>query len=191
MHTLHWICIEAESPESAAAQIKDNLNTNEEGYRLANWSDWHVVGGGRWNPDSEGIKSADNPSDCCYKDRTNMVVSYKDNPDEFITVLSDIKQYRIKYMNEKLLKLDNAVDKLKSDIVDYISNDCKLNNDREFDFSRWEIKGAITMLSSEWTPDSLFFDNQEFTSKLQYLEERLDKPEEAMRQYLVPVDFHF
>jgi excinuclease UvrABC helicase subunit UvrB len=120
-----------------------------------------------------------------------MVVSYKDNPDKFKEVLSDIKKYRIEYMNKKLTKLDNAFDKLKSDIVDYISNDCRLNSDREFDFSRWEIKEAITMLSSDWTPDSSFFDNQEFTSKIQYLEERLDKPEEAMRQYLVPVDFHF
>ena len=118
-------------------------------------------------------------------------VSYKDNPDKFKEVLSDIKKYRIKYMNDKLTKLDNAFDKLKSDIVDYISNDCKLNNDREFDFSRWEIKEAITMLSSEWTPDSSFFDHNEFTSSLQYLEERLDKPEEAALHYLVPVDFHF
>ena len=180
MHTLHWICIEAESPEEAAAQVKDNLSPNEDGYRMADWSDWHVVGGGRWNPEGDS-----------YKDTVNMVVSYKDNPDKFKEVLSDIKKYRIEFMNKKLTILDNAFDKLKSDIVDYISNDCKLNNDREFDFSRWEIKEAITMLSSDWTPDSSFFDNQEFTSKVQYLEERLDKPEEAMRQYLVPVDFHF
>jgi hypothetical protein len=178
MHTLHWICIEADSKMSAFAAIKDNLQPNEDGYRLADWSDWHVVGGGRW-------------SDKPYENSSDMIISYAEKPDEFITVLSDIKQYRIKYMNEKLLKLDNAVDKLKSDIVDYISNDCKLNSDREFDFSRWEVKEAIAMLGSDWTPDSLFFDNQEFTSKVQYLEERLDKPEEAMRQYLVPVDFHF
>jgi len=110
-----------------------------------------------------------------------MVVSYKDNPDKFKEVLADIKTYRIAYMNKKLVSLDTAVDKLKSDIVDYISNDCRLSSDREFDFSRWEIKEAITMLSSDWTPDSGFFDNQEFSSKIQYLEERLDKPDEAMR----------
>jgi hypothetical protein len=94
-------------------------------------------------------------------------------------------------MNDKLTKLDNAFDNLKSDVVDYISNDCKLDNKRQFDFSRWEIKEAIDMLNSQWTCDSSFFDHNEFTSSLQYLEERLDKPEEAALHYLVPVDFHF
>ena len=180
MHTLHWIATKAKDRQEAFDIVTVSLMPNEDGYRLADWSDWHVVGGGRWN--SEGDS---------YKDTDNMVVSYKDNPDKFKEVLADIKTYRIAYMNKKLVSLDTAVDKLKSDIVDYISNDCRLNSDREFDFSRWEIKEAITMLSSDWTPDSGFFDNQEFSSKIQYLEERLDKPEEAMRQYLVPVDFHF
>ena len=54
---------------------------------MADWSDWHVVGGGRWNPEGDS-----------YKDTVNMVVSYKDNPDKFKEVLSDIKKYRIKYM---------------------------------------------------------------------------------------------
>ena len=180
MHTLHWISIEAESSEEAAAQIKDNLETNEDGYRLADWSDWHVVGGGRWNSEGDG-----------YSDTTNMVVSYKDNPDKFKEALDNIKTYRKNYMNEKLVKLQPAFDKLQSDVVDYISNDCKLEDKRQYDFSRWEITETINMINNKWTPDSAFFDNQEFTSSMQYLEQRLDKPEEAMRQYLVPVDFHF
>ena len=147
---------------------------------MPDWSDWHVVGGGRWNPDGDS-----------YKDTENMVISYKDNPDKFKEVLSDIKKYRIEFMNKKLTSLDNAFDNLKSDIIDYIGNDCRLGDKRQFVFSRWELTEAITMLGSDWTPDSAFFDNKEFTSKVQYLEERLDKPKEAMRQYLVPVDFHF
>ena len=178
MHTLHWIATKADSKLEAFAIVTDSLMPNEDGYRLADWSDWHVVGGGRW-------------SEKQYENSQDMIISYAEKPEKFMEVLSDIKQYRIKYMNEKLTKLDNAFDKLKSDIVDYISNDCKLNNDREFDFSRWEIKEAITMLSSDWTPDSAFYDHNEFTSKFQYLEERLDKPEEAPLHYLVPVDFHF
>ncbi len=180
MHTLHWIAIKADSKENAFGIIKDNLLPNEDGYRLADWSDWHVVGGGRWNNVGDG-----------YTDQDNMVISYAENPDEFKKVLSNIKQHRINYMNNKLTKLDEAFDKLKSDIVDYISNDCKLDDSRRFDFSRWEIKEAISMLGSDWTYDSGFFDNEEFTSELRYLEERLDKPEEAALHYLVPVDFHF
>ena len=64
---------------------------------MADWSDWHVVGGGRWNPEGDS-----------YKDTVNMVVSYKDNPDNFKEVLSDIKKYRIEFMNKKLIILDNA-----------------------------------------------------------------------------------
>jgi hypothetical protein len=180
MHTLHWIAIKADSKESAFGIVKDNLLPNEDGYRLADWSDWHVVGGGRWNSVGNG-----------YTDQDNMIISYAEKPDEFKKVLSNIKQHRINYMNNKLTKLDEAFDKLKSDIVDYISNDCKLDDNRRFDFSRWEIKEAISMLGSDWTPDSAFFDNEEFTSELRYLEERLDKPEEAALHYLVPVDFHF
>lgn len=178
MHTLHWIAIKAESRQEAFDIATLSLLPSDEGYRLADWSDWHVVGGGRW-------------SESQYKDSQDLIISYAEQPDEFMKVLSNIKQYRIKYMNEKLLKLDSAFDKLKSDIVDYISSDCRLDSDREFDFSRWEIKEAITMLSSEWTPDSGFYDHSEFTAKFQYLEERLDKPEQARLEYLVPVDFHF
>jgi len=115
-----------------------------------------------------------------------MDTSYK-----FKEALDNIKTYRIKYMNEKLVKLQPAFDKLQSDVVDYISNDCKLEDKRQYDFSRWDITEVINMINNKWTPDSAFFDNQEFTSSIQYLEQRLDKPEEAMRQYLVPVDFHF
>ena len=178
MHTLHWIAVKAESKQEAFDIATLSLLPSDEGYRIADWSDWHVVGGGRW-------------SETPYKDSQNMIISYDEQPDEFMTVLSNIKKYRITYMNDKLTKLDSAFDKLKSDIVDYISNDCGLDDKRQFDFSRWEIKEAITMLSGEWTPDSGFYDHSEFTSKFKYLEERLDKPEEAKLHYLVPVDFHF
>jgi hypothetical protein len=66
-----------------------------------------------------------------------------------------------------------------------------LEDSRQFDFSRWDIKDCISMLNNIWTPDSGFYDNQEFTSSLQYLEERLDNEEQGALQYLVPVDFHF
>ena len=178
MHTLHWIATKANSKQEAFDNISYDLLPSDEGYRLADWSDWHVVGGGRYSASQ-------------YEPSQDMIISYAETPDKFMEVLSDIKKYRIEFMNNKLTKLDEAFDKLKSDIVDYISNDCSLEDKREFDFSRWEIKEAITMLSSEWTPDSGFFDHCENSSKFRYLQERLDKPEEAVLHYLVPVDFHF
>jgi len=178
MHTLHWIATKAKDRQEAFDIVTVSLMPNEDGNRMADWSDWHVVGGGRW-------------SDSAYQNSSDMIISYAEKPDEFKKTIEDIKRYRINYMNDKLTKLDNAFDNLKSDVVDYISNDCKLNDNRQFDFSRWNITEAIDMINSKWTCDSAFFDHNEFTSSFQYLEERLDKPEEAMRQYLVPVDFHF
>jgi hypothetical protein len=46
-------------------------------------------------------------------------------------------------------------------------------------------------MTGEWIPDSAFYDKKEFTADMRYLRERLDKPETAMLQFLVPVDFHF
>jgi hypothetical protein len=181
MHTLHWVAIKAESKEEALATVNDNLLPNEDGYRLADWSDWFVAGGGRYNDKGDGYTEG----------YANMVISYAETPDKFKEVINNIKTYRKNYMGEKLMKLPPAFDKLQSDIVDYISNDCKLEDSRQFDFSRWDIKDCISMLNNAWTPDSGFYDNQEFTSSLQYLEERLDNTEQGALQYLVPVDFHF
>ena len=178
MHTLHWIATKAKDRQEAFDIVTVSLMPNEDGNRMADWSDWHVVGGGRW-------------SESAYQNSSDMIISYAEKPDEFKKTIADIKRYRINYMNDKLTKLDNAFDNLKSDIVDYISNDCKLNDNRQFDFSRWNITEAIDMINGKWTPDSSFFDHNEFTSSLQYIEERLDKPEEAALHYLVPVDFHF
>jgi hypothetical protein len=178
LHTLHWIATKAKDRQEAFDIVTVSLMPNEDGNRMADWSDWHVVGGGRW-------------SDSAYQNSSDMIISYAEKPDEFKKTIEDIKRYRINYMNDKLIKLDNAFDNLKSDVVDYISNDCKLNDNRQFDFSRWNITEAIDMINSKWTCDSAFFDHNEFTSSFQYLEERLDKPEEAALQYLVPVDFHF
>jgi hypothetical protein len=178
MHTLHWIATKAKDRQEAFDIVTVSLMPNEDGNRMADWSDWHVVGGGRW-------------SDSAYENSSDMIISYAEKPDEFKKTIEDIKRYRINYMNDKLIKLDNAFDNLKSDVVDYISNDCKLDDKRQFDFSRWNITEAIDMINSKWTCDSAFFDHNEFTSSFQYLEERLDKPEEAALHYLVPVDFHF
>ena len=55
----------------------------------------------------------------------------------------------------------------------------------------YAIKEAADMLMGSWIPDSGFYDLQENIAETTYLKERLDKPEQAVRQYLVPVDFHF
>jgi hypothetical protein len=57
--------------------------------------------------------------------------------------------------------------------------------------SAYTMKETATMLMGGWTSDSGLYDLAENIAEATYLKERLDKPEQAVRQYLVPVDFHF
>ena len=103
MHTLHWIATKAKDRQEAFDIVTVSLMPNEDGNRMADWSDWHVVGGGRW-------------SESAYQNSSDMIISYAEKPDEFKKTIADIKRYRINYMNDKLTKLDNAFDNLKSDV---------------------------------------------------------------------------
>ena len=174
MHTLHWFAVEAESKEEAFDQVQARLSTDD-GDRFVEWSDWHVVGGGRW-------------SDSQYDDSPDMIVGY-DEPEKFNYALERVKKNRIEEMNHILAQLDT--DKLKSDIVDYISNSGILPNEQIFDLNGYYFKKAGDMLMDYYTPDSYFYDLVEYTAHLGYLQERLDNEDKKMLQYLVPVDFHY
>jgi hypothetical protein len=78
MHTLHYWLVEAEDKEQARANVTDRL-INDDGQRFVEWSDWHVVGGGRW-------------SDSTYEDSSDMIVSYTEKPALFDSIIEDIKK---------------------------------------------------------------------------------------------------
>jgi hypothetical protein len=177
MHTLHYIAVEAQDMEEAFSDVQAFLEPSEEtGFRNCDWSDWHVVGGGRW-------------SESQYEDSSNMIISYAEKPEEFNKIIDGIVKYRIENANQYLTKI--KLDKFTSDIVEYISNSGELPDDSRFDFNNYYINTMCKLMSGEWIPDSAFFDKKEYTADLRYLRERLDKPETAMLQFLVPVDFHF
>lgn len=177
MHTLHYIAVEAVDIEDAFAEVKTMLEPSDDtGYKVCDWSDWHVVGGGRW-------------SDSQYEDSPNMIISYAEKPEEFNKIIDGIVKYRIENANQHLTKI--KLDKFTSDIVEYISNNGELPDDSRFDFNTYYISTMCKLMTGQWIPDSAFFDKKEYTADLRYLRERLDKPETAMLQYLVPVDFHF
>lgn len=177
MHTLHWWAVEAEDKQEAFGIIKDRL-INDDGSNFVQWSDWHVVGGGRWNEVGDG-----------YTDQDNMIISYADMPDEFIAQVNACKDMRKDEMNVCLERMNT--DKFTSDIVDFISNGGMAEDELRFSMNNYYIKNAVDLLSDNYTSHSYFYDYVEYTAHMGYLQERLDKPESAMRQYLVPVDFHF
>jgi len=175
MHTLHWWAVEAEDKQEAFGIVKDRL-INDDGNNFVEWSDWHVVGGGRW-------------SESQYDDSSDMVISYKDEPDKFKETLESCKKARIREMNDYLTKVNT--DKFVSDMVDYISNSGIPNNSERFDMNSYYLKKAGELLSDYYTPDSYFYDYVEYTAHMGYVNERLDNPDKKMLQFLVPIDFHF
>jgi hypothetical protein len=175
MHVLHWWAVEAEDKEQAFSIVSDHM-INDDGNRFVEWSDWHVVGGGRW-------------SDSQYEDSSDMIISYKDEPDKFNLAIERCKANRINSMNEFLERINT--DKFVSDMVDYISNSGQPNDSQRFDMNSYYITKAGELLKDHYISDSYFYDMVEYTAHMGYLQERLDNPKKAMLQFLVPIDFHF
>jgi len=175
MHTLHWWAVEAEDKEDAFNQVVARL-INDDGGNWVEWSDWHVVGGGRW-------------SDSQYENSYDMVVSYAEEPDKFNEILEGCKTARKDEMNRSLEKINT--DKLVSDIVDFISNGGMPNDEERFSMNNYYISNAVDLLQDNYKPSSYFYDMVEYTAHIGYVKDRLDKSSSGLIQFLVPIDFHF
>lgn len=178
MHTIHYIAAEAPTAQEAFDHVEAEFCSEDSS--PADWSDWCVVGGGRWsqNPNNQ------------YNNSPEDVISYAENPEKFLETLSNIKKWRINELNEMLQKID--FDLFKSDIVDYISNDCQLPDNRRWDLNSYYMEIASNMLRNRYTSDSHFYDLHDYYgADMSDLYRRLDDPDRAALQYLVPVDFHF
>jgi hypothetical protein len=114
----------------------------------------------------------------------------------------EFKEFRGKYEQEhkeldsKIIKQGKDIVEIKTDsfisqMVDYASEGGRGAWNGDTLMNVYSIKQAAEMLLGSWTCDSGFYDLQEYVSEFEYLDQRLDKPEQAVRQYLVPVDFHF
>jgi hypothetical protein len=185
MHTLHYIAVEANSKQEAFDKVVVSLQPNEDGYRIGDWSDWHVVGGGRWSTNAQTSKDF---MDSYNNDSTD-VISYAENKEKFQEVTKKILRFRSQNMNRNIVEI--KTDKFISQMVDYASEGGRGAWNGDTLMNVYSIKQAAEMLMGSWTCDSGFYDLQEHVSEFEYLNERLDKPEQSALQYLVPVDFHF
>jgi hypothetical protein len=175
MHTLHWWAVEAEDKEEAFYAVSGRL-INDDGANFVDWSDWHVVGGGRW-------------SDSQYENSSDMIVSYRDEPEKFNEMIELCKKNRMDEMNRYLKEI--KTDKFISDMVDYISNSGLPDDKQRFSMNSYYVQKAGELLMDNYTCDSYFYDMVEYTAHMGYLPERLDNPAKKMLQFLVPIDFHF
>ena len=185
MHTLHYIAVEADSKQQAFDKVVVSLSPNEDGYRLADWSDWHVVGGGRWSSNA----NKENNLMAGYNDDPTDVLGFSEDKEKFQEALVSVGKFKSQAMNRAIKDL--KPDKFISDMVDYASEGGRSEYNGDTMMSAYIMKEAATMLMGGWTPDSGLYDLEENIAEATYLKERLDKPETQMLQYLVPVDFHF
>jgi hypothetical protein len=187
MHTLHYMAVEADNKQEAFDKVVVSLQPNEDGHRLADWSDWHVVGGGRWSSNA----NKENNIMAGYDDDPTDVLGFSEDKEKFQEAISSIAKWKAEAVNRAIKTINT--DRFISDLVDYASEGGRPGN--HFDGNKlmniYAIKEAADMLMGNWIPDSGFYDLQEYLAETTYLKERLDKPEQAVRQYLVPVDFHF
>jgi hypothetical protein len=189
MHTLHYIAVQAENKQEAFDKVVVALSPNEDGYRLADWSDWHVVGGGRWSTNAQ--KANDILGG--YNNDPTDVLGFSEDKEKFQETLTNVGKWRSNAMNRAIKEIYNEknYDRFISDMVDYASNGGRLEYNGDTIMLAYTIKEAAEMLMGGWIPDSGFYDLEEHIAEITYLKERLDKPEQSALQYLVPVDFHF
>lgn len=179
MHTIHYIAVEAANAEEAFEMVEAEFSVDSGS--PADWSDWCVIGGGRWS---------ENPNNQ-YNNSSEDVISYAEQPEKFLETLAKVRKWRINEANSLLQKVNP--DKIKTDLVEYASNNGQLPDDiRWGDMNSYYLKLAVNLTRDYYYPDSHFFDLHEYNgASMSGLQARLDNPEQAPLQYLVPVDFHY
>lgn len=182
MHTLHYIAVQADSVESAFDRVQEAIS----GGIASSWSDWSVVGGGRWHSKGDQYQYEDDPSD---------VISYKDDPDKFIKIINDAVLRRQSGLLELIeFMKENPEDVLYSRRQKFMRTEIWPNpliQKEELDMPLYYLGKIMDLLRDSYSSDSGLFDLTEGTAELKYLRERLLDENVCNKQYLVPVDFHF
>ena len=167
MHTIHYIAVEADDKYQAYTTVREALLTEEP---IAPWSDWHVVGGGRWN--SAGSQYNDDDTD---------VISFATDPDKFAETINQIKTWRVEQMTWYLQQYDKDV--LIENGQKFIDNNGEQKPEEKFNMNYYYASKISDMLSGNYNSDSHFYDYNNYSASMEYLQPN-------SRTYLVPVDFH-
>lgn len=182
MHTLHWIAVEAESEEQAYDKVKQALLEG----KISDWSDWHVVGGGRWHSKGDQYQYDDDPSD---------VVSYKKDPDKFIEIVNGTVLRRQNALLDLMKYMKQSPETILYECrQEFMKNDIWPNPLIEKDtlnMPLYYLSKLVSLLNEDYTADSGLYDLVDYSASIKQLRERILNEEIAPKQYLVPVDFHF
>jgi hypothetical protein len=176
MHVLQHVAVKAESAEEAFRSVESNFNEQySESEGLGGWSDWYVVGGGRWNSDSANQ----------YQSAWNDVVAFANAPDQFRSIVQNAIEARSEEMGRVKEHLD--FDKFSNLVDEFIANPDVLSN--RWDMAIYYVNTAAKMMNGTWNQDSYFYDLENYSTSPKYMLEELENG--ANNWYLVPVDFHY
>ena len=182
MHVLQHIAIQInESPSdivpleeckqeahNTVKGIFEDMYSESEG--IGGWSDWYVVGGGRWNP---------NPDSQYKEDDYSMVVSYGENPELFTKTITEAIEAR----KESFNNYRKSYDENNTDISTELD---KYDGATDYSFSLYPLAKMIDMLQGQWDMNSYFYDVTNWSTNPKFM---LDNVDDSW--YLIPVDFHF
>jgi hypothetical protein len=180
MHVLQWIATQAEDKDEAYRIVEDTLQNMLGDFEspTMTWFDWFVVGGGRWN-----MTEDDSNDEAYVGGKTNMVISYDEDPQHFRTRL-------LQCMESRKAEFDGYAATVDPSIITKIITSY---NPNEFDFPSFQelypIKKMIDMAFGTWDSNSYFYDMVVDTTTPKYVYESIDKGNKNW--YAVPVDFHF
>lgn len=181
MHVLQWIAVKNPQPfdieeldtckQEAHNLVKDKFEEMySESEGLGGWSDWYIVGGGRWN---------DNPDSQYKEDDHSMVISYGEKPEEFVeTIKNAIENRKIEFNGYR--------GRFEASNVDITAKLDSYDGKTDYSFDLYEISKCIDMLQGKWDMNSYYYDLNNWSTNPDYA---LDNLSDSW--YLVPVDFHF
>lgn len=181
MHVLQWIAVKPkgkfhidELDEFKAEAFDDVKLKFEEMYSesegLGGWSDWYIVGGGRYNA---------NPDSQYKEDDHSMVISYAETPDKFVETINNAIQSR----KDEFATYRDRFEKQNIDISDRLD---KYDGTTDYSFDMYELSKLADMLQGKWDMNSYFYDLNNWSTNPKWVLDTLDDS-----WYLVPVDFHF
>lgn len=182
MHVLQWIAVKNPSSfdideldsckEEAFDDVKykfEEMYSESEG--LGGWSDWYVVGGGRWNSDPSKQYEE--------KNAWNDVISYGETPDKFIeTINRAIESRKIEFAGYR--------GNFEKQNIDLTAKFDSYDGAMDYAMELYDLSKCIDMLQGKWDMNSYFYDLSNWSTNAKWV---LDSLSDSW--YLVPVDFHF
>ena len=181
MHVLQWIAVknpatfDIDELDDCKKEAHDIVKSKfEEMYSesegLGGWSDWFIVGGGRWN---------DNPDSQYKEDDSSMVISYGAEPDKFIeTINRAIESRKIEFAGYR--------ENFEKQSIDINAKLDSYDGTTDYSFDLYDLNKMIDMLQGKWDMNSYFYDLNNWSTNPKWVLDNLDNS-----WYLVPTDFHF